>query len=444
MSETPLKSQNRNLIVNSLWRLAQILAGGGFAALFSFVYTVFLTKSDYAAYGVAFTLNSLFQLAASFGMRLTLNRSIATAVGAGEESRIRAYIRTGFRVSLVFSILTTLLTLALSAYLATFFEDRDDKMRIITVTAITVGAAGVSLLLQGALEGLGEFKKVMQLTFSVSSLQLILLGLLLLGHMTVLRIVMIECIVMLSSIVIYGVPVYRKYRGLPAGEGPAPGLARQMLAFGAPLFLNTVGGFLYTKVDVLFIKYYLTSNETADYFLMSYIFQFPLQALGAYLYVLNTEVAKCLGQKDWHRILSLFKKSIRISGAMGLGMSIAFIGASFVIVWVLPQYAGTGHLMRLISPMLVVKFVASVASGAFMVSLGKVKLMAALTISGGLLNVLLDYLFIPSMGVDGAVYSTMIGHTLVGMLTVVFVVRVLRRLGTENGVSKPLQKEDSR
>lgn len=420
------KKAGRSLLASSLWRLIQILTAGGFGALYALIYTTRLSQADYATYGVAFTMGSLLTLACNFGLQQTANRFIAKERGAKRLGHIKAYIKSSYLAVLCFSLGTFLLTFALQLYLASFFDEREDRFLLVVIIAANSALAGVSLLSQGILEGFGKFRKVMVLNLCLHLVQITLLGLLLLGRLDVVSVLLVEVAVRLVGVALFGVFVANRYRRLPKADHP-PAVTGRILRYGLPIFLNAIGGFLYTKIDVLFVKAYLETSDTANYFLMMYIFNFPLQALGAYIFVLNTEISVCVGEGSYDRIRSLFWRSEKMGALIGLGLAGAFFGASYGVQALLPDYGGTAHLMRLISPLIVVKCIAQIASGGFMVSLGRVRVMALLTISGGLLNVALNFVMIPPWGVDGAVYSTLLGHTLVGIATMIYVVLALRR-----------------
>ena len=84
--------------------------------------------------------------------------------------------------------------------------------------------------------------------------------------------------------------------------------------------------------------------------------------------------------------------------------------------------------MLLAAPLLLIKCVAQIASGAFIVSLGKPTAMAVLTGVGAVTNLALNFIFIPRYGLDGAVYSTLIGHTAMGLLTLPYVLHHVRQV----------------
>jgi O-antigen/teichoic acid export membrane protein len=423
------EKENRSLLFHSLWRLAQIMSSGGFTIVYVAFYTASLSKENWGVYGVAITIGQLLQGASNFGLRQTVTRFIAKARGEKNPGHIREYIRVGFKVSLVISAAALLLTLAFTGVLTSFFDGRADRFAIVLLIGATTFLAGISLFLQGVLEGLAKFKNVMLLNFTLNLLQLGLLALLLIGELSVTKVLATEMIIMASSIPIYGLQVLKQYGSLPRTADVPPKVVRTFLSYGLPLFINLLGGFLYTQSDVLFVQKFLTVDDTANYFFMQRIFGFPFQALGAYIFVLNTEIAVCYGANDFPRIRALFAKSEKWGVFAGLAIAGAFYMFSFAVEGLMPEYKGAAHLIRLISPLIVIKCVAQIASGAFMISLGKVKTMAAFTVLGGLTNVALNLAFIPAFGVDGAVYSTLVGHSVVGMASFFFVIYTLRRHG---------------
>ena len=427
MPQTDISRPKGTLLSDSLWRLAQIVSSSGFAALFVTLYTAVLPKDDFAAFGTAVTINQLLQFAANFGIRQTIARFIAKARGENRPDRVRAYTLSGLKLSSAFSLITLLIGLGLSGVLEGFFSGRADSGIIVILTLCVGAAAGLSLLFQGVLEGLGAFRKVMFCNAALNILQTLCLAFLFLFDFTVTVILAVELLIMLVSIVLYGIPALREVLPHPRSNESSREMLKESARYCLPVFLNSVGGFLYTKADVLFVKHYLSESDTADYFLMMYIFSFPLHALGAYIFVLNTEVSVCLGRKDIARIWHLFLKSEVMGVKFGLLLTPLFVLASYIVVWIFPEYAGTGHLMRLIAPMVFLKCISHMASGAFMLSMGWVRVMATITISGGLLNLALNFLFIPLWGVDGAVYSTLLGHTATALTTLTFVFISLRR-----------------
>ena len=215
----------------------------------------------------------------------------------------------------------------------------------------------------------------------------------------------------------------------------SPAISREALLFGLPLVINSIAGFLYSRVDVFFIRRYLEATDVADYFLMLTLFQFPLRALNSYIFVLSVDVSRAHGAGQYKSILSMFYRSEGFGFLAGAALAAVFVVASLIVPLVLPEYQGAAHLMRLVAPVLIVKCVAQVASGAFMVSLGRPRAMAILTVVGGIINVALDVLLIPRFGSAGAVYATLVGHTVMGAAAIVIILSGVRSLAREESVS---------
>jgi O-antigen/teichoic acid export membrane protein len=420
-----------SLLSHTLWRLAQVLSGGGFGAIFALIYVTELERTEFGVYGLALTVSQLCRIGANFGLRATVNRFVATARGALENSSIRGYVRAGLAASVAATAVTLLLFGGATPWLTDLFAGSERVFTILLLVIFLVAANGISLTIQGALEGLGRFKDVMLINLCVNSAQLLLLGALFLVGFEVSLVLAIEVCVTVAGALGYGFRLRVLCRELPPPEDGLRRYLRPLLLMAAPILINAIGGFLYTKVDMLFVKAYLTYDDLADYFLMSYIFNFPLQALGAYIYVLNTEVSVSYGARKIARIRALFWRSERVALFIGVGLALLFFGCSFVVEWILPEYGGAAHLMRLISPLIAVKCLTHIASGAFLVSLGRAKMLMTFTLVGGGVNMLLNWALIPLFGVDGAVYSTLIGHTASGLATATYIVIILSRLKPE-------------
>jgi len=422
------KHETKKLWINSFWRLSQVVSSGGFAALFSFIYTATLSKAEFTVYGVAITVAQLLQLLSNFGLRQTATRFIARSRGAGNFTDVVGFVRAGVRLAVGFSAAALVLAVLANPWITGFLSDDGGHALVALAVALIAGFAGISLFLQGVLEGIGNFKPITLCSAALNLVQLALVGAFFFLGLSVTIVMFIELGVMAASILFYGSQVLRAYRRWPRERVPLAPYRRQMMVYAVPLFINMVAGFLYTKVDILFVKAFTGGGDTADYFLMMHVYSFPLQALGAYIFVLNTDIAYLVGQKDTERISRLFYRSEKMGLFFGLGMSVLFYFLSYLVVAIFPNYEGAGHLMRLVSPLLLLKSVSHIASGAFMTSLGYVRAMAGFTIFGGCLNVGLNWLLIPTFGVDGAVYSTLIGHTLNGGIFLVFIWRKIRHI----------------
>jgi len=420
--------RNKSLVLNSLWRLllaaSQMIFQGAFVA----VYTIFMTKDDYGLYGAAITLSNMFQLVAVFGLREAIVRLLAFARGANQQERMRSYIRRGLHLSLSFSLGASTLMLLLGPWLAGYLEQGDEWFRLLLLLAWITCALGIGGFLQGIIEGVQEFKTHTKVRIALQFVQLVLLVILTLAGLNVHIVLLLIAVIATLQAAAFGWIVFdRIWKRLPVPAAPGK-VGREILGYGAPLFINAVGGFLYTYVDILFIHSWLTLQDTADYFFMYTLFELPLRALASYVFVLHTEVSRCAGEKDFGRIKKLFRRSVAGASLMGVLSAAAFFCIGVLIDKWFIRYAGAVPLIKTMAPLFIIKIVAQVASGAFLVSLGRAGLLAVLTVTSGLVNVVLDVLWIPSNGTLGAVYATLVGHGTMGVLTLILVVMYIHKM----------------
>lgn len=432
--------------MNSLWRLIQVMADGGFSAVCFFIYTAALDRDALGTYGTLTTVAFLFQLLVGFGLRESTSRFVAVSRGEKQESRIRAYVGAGFKLSLAFAAITALALAGAAPFLSSeYLPGWADSIPIMISLGWLIVAYGLKQYFDGVLEGGGYFREVMLVNFGMGLFQLVLVASLLGAGLSLLLVIAAEALATTAAL---GVMGYTAWRRLYQPFAPASGFdpARQLLRYGSLIFVSAVAQFLYSRVDMLFVRGWLTAEDAADYYFMVKFFDFPLRALAAYVFVLNTEVAVTLGEANFDRVMRLFYKSEAAGLGIGAILAVVFFVTSYLLPIFFPEYGNAMRLMRLVAPLIAVKSVALIASGAFMVSLGRVRAMAFFTVMGAVVNVSLDALLIPgfgsegavydwpllgvvvpAFGVDGAVYSTLVGHTLYGLLVVAYVWRTLRR-----------------
>lgn len=413
---------------DSLWRLAQVIGGSGFAALYLLLYAQVIEKKEFGVYGMLVVGMGVLQTVAGAGLRQAITRFVAHTRGQGALGRLRQFAVQGFRLTVMTTLATLLLSWGIYELWSTDFADVPRSLALLVV--LSVLARVPRFLLQGILEGLGQFRSVAVSLLGMNVAQLVLiLGGALVG-LNVFRILLLEAVVAWLGALIFGAQVRRKMLTLPKLRYN-PLVTREALLFGVPLVINAIAGFLYSRVDVFFIRKYLEASDVADYFLMLTLFQFPLRALNSYIFVLSVDVSRAHGAAQYKSILQMFYKAEGFGLLSGLGLAAVFVLASFVVPLILPEYQGAALLMRLVAPVLVVKCVAQVASGAFLVSLGRPRAMAGLSLVGGLVNVVLDIVLIPRFGSPGAVYATLIGHTVIGVAGIAFILTGVRRLVRE-------------
>ncbi len=210
----------------------------------------------------------------------------------------------------------------------------------------------------------------------------------------------------------------------------------QLILFSIPAIITLILTSLYTAVDAVFVSRFVGSDALSAINIV-----FPLDSLMCGIGIMlgtggSAVIGRKLGEGREEEALSDFSLITLAAMAMGAVLTFAvlffirplmdFLGASPRL---LPYCLEYGKILLLFS----VPFILQVMFGSLFLTAGKPRLSLAVTAASGILNVVLDYLFIVkfSMGIAGAAWGTVLSRTLGGLFPLVYFAR--RRPGLRFG-----------
>jgi O-antigen/teichoic acid export membrane protein len=196
----------------------------------------------------------------------------------------------------------------------------------------------------------------------------------------------------------------------------SPKLLREILAFGLPLIPTTVSFWVLQVSDRYFLEHmahgdevghYALANRVSDLLRFAFILPFST-AWGAYC-------IQIAAQQDGRALAG------RISGAYlaalcALGSALVIVAPVAIGAFADPSY---GDSIRVVAPLV---YGNALYGAAHVLNLGLVvakrtKTLAAATGIGALVNLLLNLLWIPRYGMDGAAYATVVSYFVVAVAT---------------------------
>ncbi|MBY9007021.1 MAG: oligosaccharide flippase family protein [Candidatus Lokiarchaeota archaeon] len=183
-----------------------------------------------------------------------------------------------------------------------------------------------------------------------------------------------------------------------------------------------IGSFLYTNIDAIILQQYEFTVEVGYFQIAFYVFNLFILPCSLFGQVISPYIAQKGIKREYSKINSYLKK-IWIIDILGILIALGgfFVGPIFFKIF-FPDYA-TNSLFSIWNLLLILipfKFHNAILIHGFIYPLGQGKITMILTVIGGVLNVLLDYIFIDFMGFIGVIYSTVIIHVIVVILTSVF------------------------
>ena len=188
-----------------------------------------------------------------------------------------------------------------------------------------------------------------------------------------------------------------------------------------------IGSFLYTNIDAIILEQFEYTTEVGYYQIVFRIFELiilPCSLLGQ---VISPYITQIGVKREFKKIYSYIKKMwiITIIGIL-IALGSFLIGPIFFRIF-FPKYANDAlfSIWNILLILIPFKLHNAVLIHGFIYPLGEGKITMVLTILGGICNVILDYPFIIFMGFIGVIYSTLIIHSIVVILTsIIFYLKI--------------------
>ena len=182
------------------------------------------------------------------------------------------------------------------------------------------------------------------------------------------------------------------------------------------LHFNAIGSFFFIKSDILMLNYYLTKKDVGIYDLGFRLIWITMLIPISIQLVSFSRIAKLGVKNAWGEYKTLFFQAILIMILIAILeyiLSPYFIPlvASNEFIETVPIFK---KMLLLILPMSII-----IIFSPQIISRGWFKLTSVITIILGLLNLLLNYLFIPRFGLNGAIFATIIVNY-ISMVVVIY------------------------
>lgn len=200
-----------------------------------------------------------------------------------------------------------------------------------------------------------------------------------------------------------------------------PPLLRRQLTFGVQSYAQTLTSHMLLRADVYLVSYFLGPAETAFYSLALRFTELVLEIPQAVGVVLYPRLAS-LPEEQIHRLTAqACRRTLLLTGA--LVIPLVLLGPSIIVLWYGEAYAPAGR------PLLWAG-IGALALSVFVIltrdftsqNRQRVNIAAGVPALG--LNILLNFLLIPSLGIVGAAMSTAISYSIAcGILLVAFLPR---------------------
>ena len=429
-----LLDEERTIAKGTFWNLA----GSVILKLVSFVYAVILARSfsvdDIGVFYLALSIMYVLSIFSDLGMNGAFSRYVPFYMGRGEKQKTYTLLRASYLFSGSLSLFFGIILFLGSGHLAQFFKTPvlGDVMRAMAIFSLLNTIFTLNTAFLGGLKRVKE-NAVLNNAQNVLKLALTVALYYIAGPATV----VIPLAFVLSYLILAAlsfVYVQRSLKDLGPGL-ETPGISEQArivketMAFGITLsIIATIWG-IFNYTDRLMLGYLLPSDVAASTVgiyslavsLGSVLVIFP----GAIIAIFMPVISELFGKSKREEMLSVSKTALRwcIFSTVPITATLFVFPGELLQIFYGAAYVSGATVLSVFAIGLFLRYL-SVVHETVLAAMNTIKINLYASITGALLNIALNYFWIPIYGMNGAIYATTVSLFFVTVLLIVYSKRI--------------------
>lgn len=385
--------------------LQVIEAGVGF--LTSIVLARVLGVAEFGAYAFGIALAGFLTIPALLGFNTLAIKEVAAAKAKQEWSEIRSFVK----VSLFWVTLASTIIVATAFFLLNLFEDRlDPSIQAAALAALLIlPVLALLKLYEGFIRGLG---RVVIAQFPSRMLRPIVFLILVLSSAFLARGIEVGVYAVFLNLFATAIALailWFLWRSTKPRElASAPPLSTTSTGFrqALPFALIASVVVINTQSDILMLGILGTPEETGIYRVSSRIASLASFALMAVLAITSPRIASLYALGEQSKIQQLCSKAALASTAIALPMVLIMIFAGHWVLFLFGQdFLAGDTVLKILSLGQFINAAMGIAGG-LLVMTGHQSATAKILTTTAFLNIILNYILIPSFGALGAAAAT--------------------------------------
>lgn len=379
-----------------------------------------LGVSGLGIYTLVFTIYMFGTQFAGFGMGPTMTQYVAEF--QRDDKKVESAISTGLTSSLFFGTLMGLTLFLFSNFISISIFKIPEMSLLLKITALSFPFLAIQKCVLGVLNGLREMKKFAFITIFQNLFILIISALFVVTFSwnltgAVLGFVLPTIFVTLFS-QIY-IKNFLKYENIY--ETLNNPMLKELISFGIIVTLTNSLYLVNTQVDSLLIGYFLSDYEVGLYAVAVTFIQGITLIPSAIQRVTTPAVANYYGNREQEKIKKLIKISIKRTLIISslLGLFLAIFGQELIELLFSAEFS-EAYIPLLILICGNVIYASVISVGSALTSVGLVNLSFKINALCAILNVILNIIFIPFLGIIGAALATSIALIMTSFIYLLF------------------------
>jgi len=393
-------NQHKETAHNFFWRALQIGAKQGTTFLIFFMSAYFLIPEDLGLFSYLMAVVGLLIIFCDFGLSTSTSKYVTE-----EKTRNSNSLN-----NILFSI--SILIIGISAFVSLFiffvgrfiFEDYNLLIYLIPYLFFLP----LSSVADGVYRGLKEFKRLSIISLIVGFFSLII------SYLLIKNFGLIGAIIsqnILFFLLTFGLIIFREDIKIKFDKI----ITKKIINYALVVGLANVGFFLYTKIDILILKQFGYIVEIGYYEIINKLFlaiSIPTMILGQ---IIAPNITRLITLGEYDLVRKKIDKTFLplMIGGILFSILLYFLIPSVVKI-LLPEYYSLTFIFifNILLLYLPIKLYANFLVNGFITPGGFAKIITISSLIWGVLNIILDYIFISQYGFIGVFWVTVIVYFL--------------------------------
>jgi len=398
--------RHKETIHNFFWRSLQISGKQGVSFLIFILCAKFLSPYEFGIYNYILAVIFFLVIFGDVGISTATSKYVAE-YNAIDKNKLKAILFNSLTIILLFGSIITLLTIFFGRY---FLKE---KYEFILYILPLLFLAPISSLYDGIFRGLKRFKELAIISLSVGFPSVIFV------YFLVKNLGLIGALI--SQNLFYFILVltlFFIYKNLYFQFDKK--IMKEIFSYSLVIGLGGIFFFLYTRMDLLILGHFNYIKEIGYYEIVNKTYQIlilPTSIIGT---VLAPQITQYYSQKKY---LIIRKKFLNYSffsfiSGISVGVILYFLIPPIIRIFLKDYFTKeTIYIFNLLLLILPIKMVGTLNSPSHIIGTASAKYSLYSLIIFGILNVVLDFIFILKYGFIGVVYSTLICFSFANLLT---------------------------
>jgi len=394
---------HKETIYNFLWRVVQILGKQGTTFFIFLVCARQLSPYDFGIYNYVFSTIFLLIIFSDFGISIATSKFTAE-YSASDSEKLKLLL---FNSAMLIIVLSGLIALPLF-----FFWDVFYQYRYILYCIPLLFLVPLTSLLDGFFRGLKQFRSV-SLVYLISAGISLPLFYVLISEFGLHGAFISQNVYYLLLVILLALHSRRKK--IPFRAKLNIPIVRKVVGYSIVIGLADIGLFLYTRADILILGHYNLIEEIGYYEIINRMFLLIIMPAQILATVVAPNVTRNFTLKKYDSLQKNIRRDVLLLLVVGSAVAIScFLLFPYLFKYVFGGYDMDTlvYLMNIIIIIVPIRYFSTFLSIGYITPSGNAKISTVCLLFFGVVNILLDFIFVEPFGVVGIIYATLISQLL--------------------------------